>query len=286
MELTLEEKEKVSEEERIDRNDISDRTGIEEENITRFPTKIEFLDKKIKGFYPGLVVLHEAVGSGGREFALSYLYNNIDSGFKLYEVGVTKTVEEMKRELKLIFPEAKSSNLINKLEILSIAEEYFRGSIVPVRWVSNRKFGIDELKKNDNILKRLVDIFDGCPEKSIVFLDSITDLYQIAEKRIGRTDLFDLIKGLKKVCIKKDILLLGLLTSGSLKNEKEEELLEQGDGVLTFEWEVTDGAINRWFYFRKFTGILPILEKEGIAKYSVNIDPEAGFVISKLVRVV
>jgi len=255
-------------------------------DITRFPTKFEFLDKEIKGFYPGLVMLHEAVGSGGREFALSYLANNIDSGFNLYCIEVTKTVEEMERELRLIFPQFKSSKLIDKLEIQSIAEEYFRGSIVPIRWVSNRKLGINELKKSDNILRRLVDIFDDCPEKSIVFLDSITDLAQIAEKRINWTDLMDLIKGLKKICIKKDILLLGLPTSGSLGREKEEELLEQGDGVLTFEWEISDGAINRWFYFRKFTGILPILEREGIAKYSVSIDPEAGFVISKLVRVV
>jgi hypothetical protein len=176
--------------------------------------------------------------------------------------------------------------LADRIDIQSIAETYFRESIVPLRWITDKKLGIKELKGTDNILTLLVDIFENCENESIVFLDSITDLARIAKDKIKWNDLIDLIKGLKKLCIKKDILLLSLLTAGSVEKEKEEELLDQGDGVLVFEWSIKDEAIYRWLYFRKFIGILPMLEREGIIKYSVKIDPERGFTVSKLVRVI
>ena len=254
--------------------------------MIRFPTGIEFLDKKIQGFYPGLVILQESVGAGGREFALTYLMNNLSNDFNMKYIDITRTKEEVRREIGLIFSESRSQELIDRINIQSIAETYFRESIVPMRWISDKKLSIKELKGNDNILTLLVEIFENCEGRSIMFLDSITDLARISKDKIRWNDLIDLIKGLKKLCIKKNILLLSLLTAGSVEKEKEEELLDQGDGVLVFEWSVKDEAINRWLYFRKFPGILPLLEREGIIKYSVKIDPEKGFTVSKLVRVI
>jgi len=254
--------------------------------MIRFPTYIEFLDKKIEGFYPGLVILDEMVGAGGKEFALTYLMNYTEKESNLYYVAITKTPEEVQREISLIFPEHRSKKLTEKMETKSIAETYFRDSIVPIRWITDKKLSIKELKGGKDILSLIAEIFESFENESIVFLDSITDLARIAKERIKWNDLIDLIKGLKKLCIKKNILLLSLITAGTLEREKEEELLDQGDGVLIFEWSVRDEAINRWLYFRKFLGILPLLEREGIIKYSVKIDPEVGFTVSKLVRVI
>jgi hypothetical protein len=81
------------------------------------------------------------------------------------------------------------------------------------------------------------------------------------------------------------MLLMSLLTSGILDEGREEELLDQADAIFVFEWQMEKEAITRWMYFRKFLGVLPILEREKIARYSVKIDPSQGFVISKLLRV-
>lgn len=95
----------------------------------------------------------------------------------------------------------------------------------------------------------------------------------------------DLLKGFKAICIKKNILLLALLTSNVLDRGLEEELFETADGVIVFEWFVERDTITRWMYFRKMLGIMPILEKERVSKYSTKIDPAQGFTISRIMRV-
>lgn len=256
------------------------------DNMEKFPTQIDFLDEKIQGFYPGFIVLNGVVGAGSNEFALTYLMNNSDKDFKLYYIAITKTEEEVMREIKLVFPQEKNEELIEKLDVKSLAENYFKGSIVPLRWVSSRKVSMNELKSGKDILTSLAETIDDCEEKSIVVLDSITDLARIARERIKWNDLIDLIKGLKKICISKNILLMSTLTTHALDKEKEEEIMDQGDGVLVFEWSMQEESIERWLYFRKLTGILPLLEQEGILKYNVSIDPQIGFTISNTVRVI
>ncbi len=240
-------------------------------------TGIEFLDKQIQGFHEGLIVLYEESGAGGREFGLTLLLNNAGK-LPLNYVSITKTVEEVKREISLSFPEMKKKADIN---IVSLAEYYYRDSIVPMRWISE-KSSLRHLKEEKNVLSKIVEVFDGV--EGIVFLDSITDLARVS-KRLGWSALIDILKGFKAVCIKKGILLLGLLTANVLEKSLEEELFDVSDGVIVFEWSFDRDAITRWMFFRKMLGIMPILEKERVMKYSVKIDPSQGFTISRLMRV-
>ncbi|MFN3383855.1 MAG: RAD55 family ATPase [Archaeoglobaceae archaeon] len=240
-------------------------------------TGIEFLDKQIQGFHEGLIVLYEESGAGGREFGLTLLFNNAGK-FPLNYVSITKTVEEVKREILLSFPEMKKQADIN---IVSLAEYYYRDSIVPMRWISE-KSSLRYLKEEKNVLSKLVEVFDGV--EGIVFLDSITDLARVS-RRFGWSALIDILKGFKAVCLRKGILLLGLLTANVLEKSLEEELFDASDGVIVFEWSFERDAITRWMFFRKMLGIMPILEKERVMKYSVKIDPSQGFTISRLMRV-
>ncbi|MFO7966847.1 MAG: ATPase domain-containing protein [Archaeoglobaceae archaeon] len=267
---------------------MTDQVVTESTDMKRFPTKIDFLDEKIEGFYPGFVILHGVVGAGSTEFGLTFLMNNSDSDeqVKLYYIAIAKTKEEVLREIRLVFPQEKNKRLIENLNVITLAEDYFKGSIVPLRWVSKRKLTINELKSGKDILTSLAETIEQCEERSIILMDSITDLARIARERIKWNDLVDLINGLKKICVNKEILMMSLLTSDALEKEKEEELMDQGDGVLIFEWSMKEDSVERWLYFRKFTGILPLLEREGILKYNVSIDPELGFTISNTVRVI
>lgn len=241
------------------------------------PTGLDFLDKQIGGFHEGLIILYENSGAGAKEFALTMLLNNAKK-YDLNYIAIAKTHEEVQREIKLSFPEMRKDAEIN---IISLAEFYFKDSIVPMKWISNKSV-LGVLKEEKNVLSKLVEVFDNI--KGIVILDSITDLARISRK-LGWETLIDLLKGFKAVCIKKNILLLSLLTSNVLEKGLEEELFETADGVIVFEWIAEKDMISRWMFFRKMLGIMPIIEKERISKYSTKIDPAQGFTISKIMRV-
>ncbi len=251
----------------------------------KFPTGIDMLDQQVGGVYEGLIVLLEEVGAGGREFAVTSLMKNANRDFDLNYVSITQTRDEIIRDLKIMFPEAKSDKLIERLNVISLAEVYFRRSIVPMRWVAERRLRVEELKGEKDILARLAEVVEGF-SRGIVFLDSLTDLTRLTDERISWSDLIDLIKGFRKLCIKREVLMMLLLTKGVLDKSKEEELLDQADAVFVFEWQIEKDTITRWLYFKKFLGILPILEKEGIVKYNAKIDPGVGYTITRLLRVV
>lgn len=254
----------------------------------KFPLGIDFLDRQIGGVYPGLIILHEMVGAGGKEFAITSLLNNssADVPSEILYLSVTQDEKEVIRGIKLAFPEAHHEKLLKRLRIESLAEAYFEDSIVPLRWIGG-KLSIEKLRgKKRNILSEFGGIIEECQEGSLIFLDSLTDLTRLAKKRIRWEDLIDMVKGVKKLCIEKNLLLMALLTANVVEKEREEELLDQADGVLVFEWEVEKESVKRWLYFRKFLGVLPFLERERVVKYDVRIDPALGFTISRIMRVV
>ncbi|OYT26818.1 MAG: hypothetical protein B6U95_07025 [Thermofilum sp. ex4484_82] len=251
----------------------------------KFPTGIEMLDQQVGGVYEGLIILLEEVGAGGKEFAVTSLMKNSDKDLDLRYVSITQTREEVLRDLKIMFPEAEVSRLLEKLNVISLAEIYFRRSIVPIRWIAERRLSVKELKGEEDILTQLANVVEDC-SNGIIFLDSLTDLTRLTHDRISWNDLIDLIKGFRKLCIKREILMMLLLTKDVLEKSREEEILDQADGVFVFEWQIEKDIITRWLYFKKFLGILPILEKEGIVKYSARIDPGAGYTITRLLRVI
>ncbi|MEM0350292.1 MAG: hypothetical protein QXR27_03395 [Archaeoglobaceae archaeon] len=241
------------------------------------PSGIEVLDSQIGGFHEGLIILYEESGAGGKEFALSFLLNN-SGKFPLNYIAISKTVEEVRREIELSFPELKKRVEMN---IVSLAEYYFKDSIVPMKWISDTSY-LKILKDEKNILSKLVEVFDGL--EGIVFLDSLTDLARVV-KKMGWNAIIDILKGFKSVCIKRKVLFLTLLTAKVLERGLEEELFEVSDGVIVFEFLVERDTITKWMYFRKMLGVVPILERDRIVKYSIKIDPAKGFTISKIIRV-
>jgi len=259
--------------------------------MIKIPTGIEFFDKQIgEGLHPGLVFLVEEVGAGGREFALTSVCKNVNAKEYPSEVlytSISSSPEEIKRDIALTFPNARLEGVLDSIKIRSFAEFYFSRSIIPISWVTEKKPSLKSLGEGEkDLLPELVGTFGEVSEGCLIFLDSLSDLVRLTRTRISWSDLVDFAKGLRKLCVKKDILMLSLLTKDMLEKSYEEELLDQADGVLIFEWEAEKEAITRWMYIRKLLGILPLLEKDKIAKYSVRIDPAEGFTISRFVRVI
>ncbi len=259
--------------------------------MIRIPTGIEFFDKQIgEGLHPGLVLLVEEVGAGGKEFALTSVCKNanaVEYPRDVLYISISSSPEEVRRDIELTFPHARLEGALDSIKIRSFVEFYFSRSIVPISWVAEKRPSLKSLGEGEkDLLPELVGAFDEVNEGSLIFLDSLSDLVRLTRTRISWSDLVDLTKGLRKLSIKRNVLLLSLLTKDMLEKSHEEELLDQADGVLIFEWEAEKEAITRWMYIRKLLGILPLLEKDKIAKYSVRIDPAEGFTISRFVRVI
>ncbi len=244
-----------------------------------FPTGIEFLDSQIGGIPPGLVILYESTGAGGREFAITSILNN-SGKFPISYMAISKPPEVVEREIRLTVPEREVDKL--DINILSLAEFYFKETLVPLRWVTSEP-SVELLRGEKNLLTEMIDLFETIEGGSYIFLDSLTDLARTSQTRWR--DLVDLLKGLRILCHKKNLLLMTLLNAKVLEGGKEEELFDQADGVMVFEWVMEKDTITRWMYFRKFLGILPQIEKEKILKYNVKIDPGLGFTISRIMRI-
>lgn len=246
-----------------------------------FPTGIDFLDKQLGGFPPGLIILYENAGAGGREFAITSMFKNADK-FKIRYLSISKPVDVVKKELETAIPERSD---VPDIEVVSLADVYFKDTLVPLKWVSDRSAGIELLKGEKNLFTKLVEFFEGLESNTYVFLDSLTYLARAAVNRLGWENFVDLLTGIRVYCIRNGILLTTLLTSDVFEKGKEEEMLDQADGIVVFEWLVGKDAIERWMYFRKFIGLLPKIEKEKVFKYSVRVDPIVGFTISKIMRI-
>ncbi len=250
--------------------------------MTKFGLGIEFIDEI--GVQPGFVIFIEEVGAGGREFALNVLMKNAERDIGVYYLSLSKTEKEVLRDLKMTFPLANLTHLLERVSIVSLSFSYFRRSIIPAKWIDVQA-DLNELRFEKNILLEIVKFFESVNRKSIVFLDSLTDLTRFTQRNIEWVDIIDLLKGLRKLCIKNDVLAIAMMTSKVLDVGKEEEILEQADGVVVFEWKIEKEILSRWMYFRKFLGIMPFIERERIAKYNIRLDP-SGVILSKMVKVV
>lgn len=252
----------------------------------KFQTGIDVFDTNTGGVYPGLVLLVEETGAGGREFALTSLMNL--SSRKLFYVSMTASNEEVRREFILSFPQSEK-DWVERVEIVSLSKEYFARTIIPVSWIFEEKPTLASLK-SESLLERLIDLFERVPEGSLIVIDSLTSLARKTEvlggDEIAWKDLMDFLMGIRKIVIKKKLLAYLLLTRGVVGKSREEEIFSTTDGIIMFEWIEERETMKRTMYIKKLVGTLAVLEKQRFTRFDISIDPVAGFTISKLHRII
>ncbi|NOY11597.1 MAG: hypothetical protein GXO67_05875, partial [Archaeoglobi archaeon] len=234
------------------------------------------------GVYPGLVYVLEAPGAGGREFAYSMLHRNRER--ERFVISITATEKDVRREVQLMYPEIGQS-VLEGVRIVSLAELYFQDSIIPMKWVSG-KASAESLRRRDDILSGLIKTLDSLEDGSVVVLDSVTDLVRLSGRRLEWEDIVDLLNGLRKIGLRKDCVILALLTSSVLDPGRENELLSSSDGIAVFEWVEEKGSLSRWMHFRKLLGIMPMLEREKVSRLQIRTDPRVGFAVTTYERVI
>ncbi|MET1124185.1 MAG: hypothetical protein ABWW66_02830 [Archaeoglobaceae archaeon] len=228
---------------------------------------VPFLDEF--EFPPSLVIVAEEVGAGGREF-LATSVRNVDEATY---VAIAKTEEQAKRDIQLAIPEANFD--FSKIRVVSLAKWYFRESVVPLKWVG--EISLEMLKERAGVLEKLVEVVEDA--EGYIYLDSINDL-----AKLGRETILDVLRGLRVLCFRRNIMTFALLTLG-IDASFENAVMDQGDGVIVFELEVGKERVERWMFFRKFPSIVPRLEREGVVRYNIRLDPKSGVVVSRIMRV-
>jgi KaiC/GvpD/RAD55 family RecA-like ATPase len=252
----------------------------------KVPTGVEFLDVRMGGVYSGtLNILLEEVGAGGIEFAMTVLLNHALNDQDVHYLALTKMYEQFRTDFRLYFPKRDVNNVVENIKFHSFARTYFARSIVPLSWIGE-EVTLLSLKGDRNILEELIEFFEGIDEGCLCVLDSLSDLVRLSRNRIEWSDLVDFLIGLRMIIRKKDLVVYTLLTKDVLELGKQEELLDQADGVFVFQWKEKEGGRSRILYIKKLLGILPILEKQGVILYEAKIDPEHGFTIYSTLRVV
>ena len=78
-----------------------------------------------------------------------------------------------------------------------------------------------------------------------------------------------------------------LLTRGILEHRQEQLMMDSTDGCLVFEWRSSprSSSRQRYMYLEKFTGVLPHLPRDKIARFPTMVSANQGLVVVYMERI-
>jgi len=264
------------------------------------PTGLSTLDPVFDGGIPpgSVVLLKGDIGSGKVEFAYTsmiQLYHLMSREPKdektlipneIRYITVTKRKESIISEISMSFHEDLLSRIDN-IHFGDLSDIYFDASLVPISWYSEYDDIIERMtarrKIRDNLLTTLSFTLNEVPEKSLVIIDSLTE---IATQYIAAgkwPDLSAYLRGMQRVAKKWNTSFYLILTKGILNQYQEIEVADAMDAVIHFKWEESSSAKRqRVLYIEKFRGVMIHLEDRDLVKFAVKITPERGFEVSNI----
>ncbi|MDD1767621.1 MAG: hypothetical protein LUQ27_03510 [Methanomassiliicoccales archaeon] len=280
---------------------------MSEGDVLRVPTGVADFDSIIQGGMPlgSVVLLLGDVGGGGLEFALTsaakigivkefpdtrnFMLGDAGKGGILPEkmcyVTFSRSRDDVLREVKMSFNRDFYDSLNTSLIFKDFSKDYFMHTVVPTSWVGSDQSGLFADKKQDGLLESLVDFLDTNAPKSMVILDSLTDL--VVSDSVDFQDLVALLKGIQRMSKKWGSVFYLVLTDEILDRKRQQMIIDSVDGVLKFEWAKFHHTSKRqrYLYVEKFMSVLPHLDQERIARFATLITSQSGFVVINTERV-
>ena len=276
--------------------------------MQRIPTGVADFDSIIQGGLPAgsVVLLLGDVGGGGHEFALTSAakigivkefpdtrtFMLGDAGKhgvlpeKMCYITFSRSRDDILQDVKLSFNRDFYESLKTSLLFKDFSKDYFMHTVVPTAWLdSDPSGGLFSDKKQDGLLESLVDFLDGNAPKSMVIMDSLTDL--VVSETIDFQDVVALLKGIQRMAKKWGAIFYLILTDEILDRKRQQMIIDSVDGVLKFEWAKFHHTSKRqrYLYVEKFMSVLPHLDQERIARFATLITSQSGFVVINTERV-
>jgi len=280
---------------------------MSEWDVQRVPTGVADFDSIIGGGLPAgsVVLLLGDVGGGGLEFALtsaakigivkefpetrSFMMGHAGKAGILPEnmsyIAFSRSREDILREVKLSFNRDFADSLVTNLKFKDFSKSYFMRTVVPSSWTDADEGALFSDKKEDGLMESLVNFLDANAPKSLVIIDSLTDL--VVSDSVKFEDVVSLMKGIQRMAKKWGSVFYVILTDGILDNRRQQMLIDSVDGVLKFEWAKFQHTSKRqrYLYVEKFMSVLPHLDQERIARFATLITFQSGFVVINTERV-
>jgi KaiC/GvpD/RAD55 family RecA-like ATPase len=276
-------------------------------DVLRVPTGVADFDSIIQGGMPmgSVVLLLGDVGGGGLEFALTsaakigivkefpdtrnFMLGDAGKGGILPEkmcyVTFSRSKDDLLREVKMSFNKDFYASLSSGLLFKDFSKDYFMHTVVPTTWVDSDQSGLFNEKSSNGLLESLVDFLDQNAPKSMVIIDSLTDL--VVSESVDFQDLVALLKGIQRMAKKWGSVFYLVLTDEILDRKRQQMIIDSVDGVLKFEWAKFHHTSKRqrYLYVEKFMSVLPHLDQERIARFATLITSQSGFVVINTERV-
>lgn len=275
--------------------------------IARTPTGVADFDSIIGGGIPlgSVVLLLGDVGGGGLEFALtsaakiglvkefpetrSFMMGHAGKDGilpdKMAYVTFSRSKEDVLREVSLSFTRDFYESIESNLLFKDFSKGYFMRTVVPTSWVGSDGSELFAENKEDDVLESLVTFLDANAPRSLVVIDSLTDL--VVSETVKFEDVVALMKGIQRMSKKWQSVFYVLLTDEILDRRKQQMIIDSVDGVLRFEWAKFHHTSKRqrYLYVEKFMSVLPHLDQERIARFATLITSQSGFVVINTERV-
>jgi KaiC/GvpD/RAD55 family RecA-like ATPase len=270
------------------------------------PTGIPSLDPLLFGGLPlgTLVLLIGESGAGCEEFtytstaSLSQMKENAGSRLaanailpeNILFITVTRRKGDIINEVSRAFARNMREEL-QHIDFFDLSDMYFEKSLVPLQWYSQHSNIVERMQSktrlSDNILTALANKLDQTPRRSMLVLNTLTELATQFNAEAEWPSFVAYIRGLQRVLTMWDSCMYLILAKGVLNQWQECELKDVCDAVVHFQWEVSPTAKRqRVLYIDKFRGILPQLEEKELVKFLVKITPAQGFEVNNIRAVV
>lgn len=281
---------------------------MSEGDVQRIPTGVADFDSIIQGGLPAgsVVLLLGDVGGGGHEFALtsaakigivkefpdtrSFMLGDAGKNGvlpdKMCYITFSRSRNDILQDVRLSFNKDFYESLKTNLLFKDFSKDYFMHTVVPTSWLDSEETqGIFSDKKKDGLLESLVDFLDVNAPKSMVIMDSLTDL--VVSETIPFQDVIALLKGIQRMAKKWSSVFYLILTDEILDRKRQQMIIDSVDGVLKFEWAKFHHTSKRqrYLYVEKFMSVLPHLDQERIARFATLITSQSGFVVINTERV-
>ncbi len=280
---------------------------MSEGDAQRIPTGVADFDSIIQGGLPvgSVVLLLGDVGGGGLEFALTsaaklgivrefpdtrtFMLGDAGKDGKLPEkicyITFSRAKDDILQDVKMSFNKDFHDSLSTSLLFRDFSKDYFMHTVVPTSWVDTDQTGLFSDKKEDGLLVSMVDFLETNAPKSMVIVDSLTDL--VVSETVSFQDVISLLKGIQRMAKKWGAVFYLLLTDEILDRKRQQMIIDSVDGVLKFEWAKFHHTSKRqrYLYVEKFMSVLPHLDQERIARFATLITSQSGFVVINTERV-
>ena len=277
-------------------------------SVLKVPTGVPDFDAIVNGGLPegSVVILYGDIGAGQHEFVYTsafklatvkehpYMFETYLGSFcsmegipeHIHYITFSRTKDDVLREIHEGFDPQFYNMLSRKIRFMDLSPHYYKKSMIPPSWTEgDNGGGLFSATPKENVLEALVEYLEGLPPKSMIVIDSLTDL--IVSDSIKTNDLVTLLKGMQRASKRWGGVVYMMLTRGILEPRDEKMFLDSVDGVLTFEWTKyhLSSKRQRYMYVEKFMSILPHLDKERIARFATVVTAESGLVVIDTERV-